>query len=109
MDRSRAGKLYYKQGYNKMELGKLLTFNCNHDLAAAISAMSIIMLGIVWLTLVWSRGEGYRRHGAKLPMGSLGWPFIGETLEFISCPYSTCPERFMDKRRQLYVNHAPYL
>lgn len=103
MDRSRAGKLDYKQGYNnKMELGKLLTFNCNHDLAAAISAMSIIMLGIVWLILVWSRGGGYRRHGAKLPLGSLGWPFIGETLEFIYCGYSTRPESFMDKRRQLY-------
>ena len=92
-----------------MELGKLLNFNFNHDLAAAISTMFIIMLGIVWLILVWSRGGGYRIHGAKLPLGSLGWPFIGETLEFISCPYSTRPESFMDKCGQLYVNHAPYL
>ena len=78
VDRSRAGKLDYKQGYNKMELGKLLNFNCNHDLAVAISTMSIIMLGIIWLILVWSRGGGYRRHEAKLPLGSLGWPFMLE-------------------------------
>ncbi|KAJ0964499.1 hypothetical protein J5N97_025637 [Dioscorea zingiberensis] len=39
---------------------------------------------------------------AQLPRGSLGWPFIGETLEFISCAYSPRPESFMDKRRLLY-------
>lgn len=38
----------------------------------------------------------------KLPLGSLGWPFIGETIEFISCAYSDHPETFMDKRRRLY-------
>lgn len=37
----------------------------------------------------------------KLPLGSLGWPFIGETIEFISCAYSDHPETFMDKRRRL--------
>ena len=71
--------------------------------------MSSIMLGIVWLILVWSRDGGYRIQGAKLPLGSLGWPFIRETLEFISFPYSTRPESFMGKRGQLYVNHALYL
>nr|ADN34104.1 cytochrome p450 [Cucumis melo subsp. melo] len=38
----------------------------------------------------------------QLPLGSLGWPFIGETIEFISCAYSDRPETFMDKRRRLY-------
>ncbi|KAI8544591.1 hypothetical protein RHMOL_Rhmol08G0308800 [Rhododendron molle] len=37
-----------------------------------------------------------------VPLGNLGWPFLGETVEFISCAYSDCPESFMDKRRRLY-------
>ncbi|KAJ8442939.1 hypothetical protein Cgig2_022305 [Carnegiea gigantea] len=39
---------------------------------------------------------------SALPKGSLGWPLIGETMEFISCAYSDHPENFMDKRRHLY-------
>ncbi|CAL0322072.1 unnamed protein product [Lupinus luteus] len=38
----------------------------------------------------------------QLPSGTLGLPFIGETIEFVSCAYSDCPERFMDKRRHKY-------
>lgn len=105
MDRNRVGKLDYKPGHNKMELWKFLNFNTlnfNHDLSAAISWMPIIMVGIVSMILVWSRGGKYWRHRAGLPLGSLGWPFIGETLEFISCGHSSRPESFMDKRRQLY-------
>ena len=37
----------------------------------------------------------------KLPLGTLGWPFIGETVEFVSCAYSDRPESFMDKRRRM--------
>ncbi|OIT08736.1 PREDICTED: 3-epi-6-deoxocathasterone 23-monooxygenase isoform X1 [Nicotiana attenuata] len=45
----------------------------------------------------------YRRSSTiQLPLGNLGWPIIGETLEFISCAYSDCPESFMDKRRHMY-------
>ncbi|XP_044478773.1 3-epi-6-deoxocathasterone 23-monooxygenase CYP90D1-like [Mangifera indica] len=42
------------------------------------------------------------RNPPQLPLGSLGWPFLGETLEFISCAYSDRPESFMDKRRRIY-------
>ncbi|KAI4355521.1 hypothetical protein L6164_004284 [Bauhinia variegata] len=38
----------------------------------------------------------------QLPLGTLGWPFIGETIEFVSCAYSDRPETFMDKRRRMY-------
>ncbi|XP_027343428.1 3-epi-6-deoxocathasterone 23-monooxygenase CYP90D1-like [Abrus precatorius] len=38
----------------------------------------------------------------QLPLGTLGWPFIGETIEFVSCAYSDRPESFMDKRRRMY-------
>ncbi|XP_022844469.1 3-epi-6-deoxocathasterone 23-monooxygenase [Olea europaea var. sylvestris] len=39
---------------------------------------------------------------SPLPLGTLGWPFIGETIEFISCALSHRPESFMDKRRRMY-------
>ncbi|XP_031248375.1 3-epi-6-deoxocathasterone 23-monooxygenase CYP90D1 [Pistacia vera] len=42
------------------------------------------------------------RNLPQLPLGSLGWPFLGETLEFISCAYSERPESFVDKRRCMY-------
>ncbi|XP_004297603.1 PREDICTED: 3-epi-6-deoxocathasterone 23-monooxygenase isoform X2 [Fragaria vesca subsp. vesca] len=38
----------------------------------------------------------------SLPLGSLGWPFLGETIEFVSCAYSDCPESFVNKRRHRY-------
>ncbi|KAF5931944.1 hypothetical protein HYC85_028115 [Camellia sinensis] len=41
-------------------------------------------------------------YGRSLPSGSLGWPFLGETIDFISCAYSDHPERFMDTRRGMY-------
>jgi len=41
------------------------------------------------------------KYRNKLPLGTLGWPFIGETLEFVSCAYSDRPESFMDKRRSM--------
>ncbi|KAJ4950634.1 hypothetical protein NE237_027466 [Protea cynaroides] len=42
------------------------------------------------------------RYRSPLPLGTLGWPLIGETFEFISCAYSDHPESFMDKRRLMY-------
>ncbi|CAI9114304.1 OLC1v1014996C1 [Oldenlandia corymbosa var. corymbosa] len=39
---------------------------------------------------------------SRLPLGTFGWPFLGETLDFISCAYSDRPESFMDKRRIMY-------
>ncbi|KAM7254472.1 hypothetical protein ACFE04_003852 [Oxalis oulophora] len=39
---------------------------------------------------------------SSIPLGNLGLPFLGETLEFISCAYSDKPESFMDKRRLRY-------
>lgn len=44
------------------------------------------------------RGAG---RGARVPHGSNGWPFIGESLDFISCALSSKPESFVDKRRML--------
>ncbi|KAK9078351.1 hypothetical protein SSX86_002408 [Deinandra increscens subsp. villosa] len=40
----------------------------------------------------------------RILSGTMGWPFIGETLDFISCGYTDRPQSFMDKRRLLYGN-----
>ncbi|XP_039069735.1 3-epi-6-deoxocathasterone 23-monooxygenase CYP90C1-like [Hibiscus syriacus] len=37
-----------------------------------------------------------------VPKGSLGWPLIGETLDFIASGYTSRPVSFMDKRKLLY-------
>lgn len=36
-----------------------------------------------------------------VPRGNLGWPFVGETLDFIACGYTSRPVSFMDKRKSL--------
>ncbi|XP_042488683.1 beta-amyrin 28-monooxygenase-like [Macadamia integrifolia] len=41
----------------------------------------------------------YKRvNGAHLPPGSLGWPFIGESLEFLSMGRKGSPEKFITDR-----------
>lgn len=37
-----------------------------------------------------------------LPKGNSFWPLIGETLDFITCGYSSRPVSFMEKRKSLY-------
>ncbi|XP_028098599.1 3-epi-6-deoxocathasterone 23-monooxygenase CYP90D1-like [Camellia sinensis] len=46
--------------------------------------------------------RSYRRSPIPLPLGTLGWPFLGESISFISCAYSDHPETFMDRRRHMY-------
>ncbi|XVE51951.1 hypothetical protein DITRI_Ditri02bG0081400 [Diplodiscus trichospermus] len=43
-----------------------------------------------------------KSHQQQLPLGSLGWPFLGETIEFVSCACSDRPQSFMDSRRRMY-------
>ncbi|XP_022715132.1 3-epi-6-deoxocathasterone 23-monooxygenase isoform X3 [Durio zibethinus] len=59
--------------------------------------------------LVYSKGKSKLsrsipspKNSCQLPLGTLGWPFVGETIEFISCAYSDRPESFMDCRRLRY-------
>ncbi|KAK9129770.1 hypothetical protein Sjap_010257 [Stephania japonica] len=42
------------------------------------------------------------KGGGEIPRGNQGWPFIGETLDFIACGYSSRPLSFMEKRKSLY-------
>ncbi|CAA2968664.1 3-epi-6-deoxocathasterone 23-monooxygenase [Olea europaea subsp. europaea] len=73
--------------------------------------MYIIMCSLLMTTTLLSAIILYRRiksailssyYSSPLPSGTLGWPFIGETIEFISCALSHRPESFMDKRRRMY-------
>ncbi|XP_071686016.1 3-epi-6-deoxocathasterone 23-monooxygenase CYP90D1-like isoform X2 [Rutidosis leptorrhynchoides] len=46
--------------------------------------------------------QSLRRSLPPNLLGSMGWPIIGETLDFISCGYTDHPQTFMEKRRLLY-------
>lgn len=39
---------------------------------------------------------------SRVPKGSSGWPFIGETLDFIASSYTSKPVTFMQKRKAMY-------
>ena len=56
-----------------------------------------------------SSSSRYSTRSPVLPLGTLGWPFIGETIQFISSAYSDRPETFMDKRRHMYVHIHIYI
>lgn len=58
---------------------------------------------IVWGLKMRMKSKNYRKNGKlMIPKGSMGWPLLGETLDFISCGYSPRPVSFMDKRKRLY-------
>ncbi|KAI5336846.1 hypothetical protein L3X38_016115 [Prunus dulcis] len=72
-------------------------------LAATTTTTAILILSIIFLYRNNSNLILRSKHRRRpLPLGTLGWPFLGETIEFVSCAYSDCPESFMDKRRHLY-------
>ncbi|XP_065868918.1 3-epi-6-deoxocathasterone 23-monooxygenase CYP90D1 [Euphorbia lathyris] len=64
--------------------------------------LALISLLILYRNRVFSIIKLSPNHKTRLPSGNLGWPFLGETLEFVSCAYSDRPESFMDKRRKMY-------
>ncbi|KAL3511696.1 hypothetical protein ACH5RR_024413 [Cinchona calisaya] len=69
----------------------------------SLVATAILLSAIIFYRKSLVRISTYgRRSRRELPLGTLGWPFLGETLDFISCAYSDRPESFMDKRRLLY-------
>nr|XP_017248851.1 PREDICTED: 3-epi-6-deoxocathasterone 23-monooxygenase isoform X1 [Daucus carota subsp. sativus] len=59
-----------------------------------------------WMNMSMYKNVLKRKKGeemsSKIPRGSLGWPVIGETLEFIASGYSSRPVAFMEKRKSLY-------
>jgi steroid 3-oxidase len=69
-------------------------------------AAVLLVAAVVCLWVLLSRrraagGSKNKERAARLPPGSFGWPLVGETLDFVSCAYSSRPEAFVDKRRLL--------
>ncbi|XP_038881879.1 3-epi-6-deoxocathasterone 23-monooxygenase CYP90C1 [Benincasa hispida] len=63
--------------------------------------VSVVILGWFWLK---RKKKNHIGNNDGIPRGNLGWPFFGETLQFISSGYSSRPVTFMDKRKSLYGN-----
>lgn len=63
--------------------------------------MGIIAL---WLGFWNNKKEMTKRKETRLriPKGNLGWPLLGETIDFIACGYTSQPVSFMEKRRSLH-------
>ncbi|KAL6626916.1 hypothetical protein ACP70R_030642 [Stipagrostis hirtigluma subsp. patula] len=70
-------------------------------LLVVVAAAGVSLLLFRKLLPAMDGGRGAGRE-ARLPPGSFGWPVVGETLDFVSCAYSSRPEAFVDKRRLLY-------
>ncbi|KAF5198360.1 Cytochrome p450 [Thalictrum thalictroides] len=51
-----------------------------------------------------SSSSSESHDSCKIPKGSSGWPFIGETLHYIASGCSSHPVSFMEKRKSLYGN-----
>ncbi|CAL1360924.1 unnamed protein product [Linum trigynum] len=69
------------------------------------ASVGILLGGALPLLWWWSRrqcNDGHKGSSAAVPKGNLGWPLIGETLDFIACGYTSRPVSFMDARKSLY-------
>lgn len=67
-------------------------------MASLLAPLCFLILFAIFLFLL--RKSRYRRQ--RLPPGSLGLPFIGETLQLISAYKSDNPEPFVDQRVSRY-------
>ncbi|XP_024030199.1 3-epi-6-deoxocathasterone 23-monooxygenase isoform X2 [Morus notabilis] len=71
-----------------------------------IIGCSCILMGIIafWLYF-WNKNKKEKKreeNTPRIPKGNLGWPLVGETIDFIACGYTSQPVSFMEKRRSLY-------
>ncbi|KAK1258288.1 Cytochrome P450 90D2 [Acorus gramineus] len=86
--------------YNFTQSQRLsMLFEMDYKLMIGLLAVMISSIATM-LYESWKRVTKGRNHG--LPPGAMGWPLIGETLEFVSCAVSPHPESFMDRRRAMY-------
>lgn len=67
--------------------------------------MGWILMGVITIISGWfwyrKKKQTMEKNSGGVPKGNLGWPFIGETLDFIACGYTSRPVSFMDKRKSL--------
>ncbi|KAK8938822.1 Cytochrome P450 90D2 [Platanthera zijinensis] len=68
-----------------------------------MAAVLVVVAAVLLILLAAAALHRSRPNPTRsLPRGSLGWPLLGETLEFIAAAYSPRPESFMDRRRLLH-------
>ncbi|KAF5776876.1 putative 3-epi-6-deoxocathasterone 23-monooxygenase [Helianthus annuus] len=74
-----------------------------------LSSTTVILYAAVVVIFIFINERRRLRKSPPSPVavkrtlsGTMGWPFIGETLDFISCGYTDHPQSFIDKRRLLY-------
>lgn len=60
-----------------------------------------VLIGILVGWYYWSKEKNKIEKKRLVPKGNLGWPFMGETLEFIASGYTSRPVSFMEKRKSL--------
>ena len=70
----------------------------NFWLMFVITAL-ILFLSTLALIIFYQRKMS--RNHQQLPLGSMGWPFIGETAYYISSAYIVGPDAFINKRRSM--------
>lgn len=73
-------------------------------LYAATVAAALLVTAIVLRLAARSTAAACK---ARPPAGSLGWPLVGETLQFISAAYSSRPESFVEKRCRRWAPPPP--
>ncbi|XVF15836.1 hypothetical protein REPUB_Repub09cG0190600 [Reevesia pubescens] len=66
--------------------------------------LCLLIVGIFvgWFWYKNNKDENKKMKKSGVPKGNLGWPFIGETLDFIASGYTSRPVSFMDKRKFLH-------
>ncbi|KAJ9172723.1 hypothetical protein P3X46_015933 [Hevea brasiliensis] len=75
----------------------------NKDMDSWVFMCFLLLVGWwCWWFFVKEKKKIEKKCQAIIPKGNLGWPFLGETLEFIACGYTSQPVTFMDKRKSLY-------
>ncbi|KAF2312351.1 hypothetical protein GH714_034326 [Hevea brasiliensis] len=74
----------------------------NKDMDSWVFMCFLLLVGWwCWWFFVKEKKKIEKKCQAIIPKGNLGWPFLGETLEFIACGYTSQPVTFMDKRKSL--------
>lgn len=76
-----------------------------------IISLILIFTLIYYLTWILNLSRSTSKKNEKLPAlppGSTGWPFIGETLEFLSTAKQSIPEKFISDRKNKYSNNKVF-
>ncbi|KAA8531931.1 hypothetical protein F0562_006352 [Nyssa sinensis] len=67
-----------------------------------LEGLALVAVLVGWCLYKKKINEEEREKNSGIPRGTSGWPFIGETLDFIASGYSSRPVSFMEKRKSLY-------